>query len=85
MEEAKEEVRTAQAAVKQQKEMLAAQNKEISAMAHQRDGLVKAINEARLQIQQLEHRLNKLKTDTKDAERKVKKNPKFFFGFIFFK
>jgi hypothetical protein len=59
------------AAVKEQKQMLAAQNKEINAKLAQKDAILKAGNEAELEVKQLEHKLSKLKADAKEAENKV--------------
>ncbi|XP_018012651.2 structural maintenance of chromosomes protein 2, partial [Hyalella azteca] len=67
----KDEVESALAAVKEQKQMLAAQNKEINAKLAQKDAILKAGNEAELEVKQLEHKLSKLKTDAKEAENKV--------------
>uniref|UniRef100_A0A2P2I6M3 Structural maintenance of chromosomes protein n=2 Tax=Hirondellea gigas TaxID=1518452 RepID=A0A2P2I6M3_9CRUS len=69
--QAKEEVSVAGRAVKEQKDMFNAQNKEISAKVAQKDGLIKAGDEAQLEIKLLEHKLAKLKSDAKDAENKV--------------
>ena len=61
----------AQTAVREQKEMLAAQNKEIATKCQQKEALIKAGDEAQLQIKQLDHKLSKLKTETRDSENKV--------------
>lgn len=61
----------AQKAVKDQKEMLSAQNKEINNKVAQKEALIKAGDEAELQIKQLEHKLAKLKSEAKHAENKV--------------
>ena len=66
-----EEVKKALAAVKEQKEMLSAQNKEINAKLAQKEATIKASDEAQLEIKQLEHKLAKLKTEAKEAENKV--------------
>ena len=51
--------------------MLAAQNKEINCKCQQKEALIKAGDEAELEIKQLDHKLSKLKTEAKDAEHKV--------------
>ena len=64
-------VKEAQAAVKEQKEMLSAQTKEINTKVAQREALIKEGAEAQLEIKQLEHKLTKLKSEAKEAENKV--------------
>jgi len=68
---AKEAVAEAAAAVKAQKGTLAAQNKEIQDMAARRDACGKSVSEAKLEVIQVEHKLNKLKSDAKSAENQV--------------
>ncbi|XP_071521625.1 structural maintenance of chromosomes protein 2 [Panulirus ornatus] len=67
----KNEVVSAQAAVKEQKEMLSAQNKEINAMAARKEQIIKSSDEGQLEIKQLDHKLSKLHSETKDAEIRV--------------
>ncbi|ROT64973.1 putative structural maintenance of chromosomes protein 2 isoform X2 [Penaeus vannamei] len=69
--EGKNEVSKAQAAVKEQKEMLSAQNKEINSMAARKEQIIKSSDEAQLDFKQLEHKLSKLKSEAKDSENKV--------------
>ena len=57
--------------MKEQKEMLNAQNKEINSKLVQKESIIKSSDEAHLEIKQLEHKLNKMKTEAKDAENKV--------------
>lgn len=65
------EVSKAQAAVKEQKETLSAQNKEINSMAARKEQIIKSSDEAQLEVKQLEHKLSKLKSEAKDSENKV--------------
>ncbi|XP_076058324.1 structural maintenance of chromosomes 2 [Oratosquilla oratoria] len=71
VKQAKASVSEAQAAVKEQKEMLSAQNKEINSMTSRKDHILKAADEAQLEIKQLDHKLAKLKSEAKDAENKL--------------
>lgn len=66
------ESENAQAAVKEQKERLNAQNKEINAMAARKEKINKTSDEAQLEIKQLDHKLAKLKSEAKDSENKVR-------------
>ncbi|KAG0712441.1 Structural maintenance of chromosomes protein 2 [Chionoecetes opilio] len=68
----KSEVEASQAAVREAKERLNAQNKEIKHMAARKEEIIKIRDEAQLAIQQLEHKLTKLKSEAKDAENHVK-------------
>lgn len=68
----KGEVEAAQSAVKEAKERMNAQNKEIKQKAARKEELGKMRDEAQLAIQQLEHKLSKLKSEAKDAENHVK-------------
>ncbi|XP_047490218.1 structural maintenance of chromosomes protein 2-like [Penaeus chinensis] len=69
--EGKNEVSRAQVAVKEQKETLSAQNKEINSMAARKEQIIKSSDEAQLEVKQLEHKLSKLKSEAKDSENKV--------------
>lgn len=66
------ESENAHAAVKEQKERLNAQNKEINAMAVRKEKINKTSDEAQLEIKQLDHKLAKLKSEAKDSENKVR-------------
>uniref|UniRef100_A0A0P4WHI6 Structural maintenance of chromosomes protein n=1 Tax=Scylla olivacea TaxID=85551 RepID=A0A0P4WHI6_SCYOL len=68
----KGEMEASQTAVKEAKERVNAQNKEIKHMAARKEELSKMRDEAQLAIQQLEHKLSKLKSEAKDAENHVK-------------
>lgn len=64
-------VAEAHAAVKSQKEMLSTQNKEINSKAAQKEKIIKESGEFQLEIKQLDHKLSKLKSETKEAETRV--------------
>ncbi|RXG57275.1 Structural maintenance of chromosomes protein 2 [Armadillidium vulgare] len=69
--DAKKLVAEAHAAVKSQKEMLSTQNKEINSKAAQKEKIIKESGEFQLEIKQLDHKLSKLKSETKEAETRV--------------
>merc|ERR1712112_117476 len=69
---ANQDVVDAKEDLKQQKDMLAAQNKEIKAKADRKEKINKEIVDKGLETQQLNHNITKAVDDVKDAHRKVK-------------
>lgn len=51
--------------------MLSAQNKEINTMSARKEQIIKSSDEGQLEIKQLDHKLSKLHSEAKDAEKKV--------------
>ena len=66
-----EQVKVAKADVKQQKDVLSQQNKEIQAKHARKDELKKAAADAELESQKLEHDVTKRAGEVKEAERRV--------------
>merc|ERR1719192_697891 len=72
VENAVKDVNDAKDALKQQKDLLSAQIKEIKSRTDKKDGINKTVVEKGLEIQQLNHNITKSVEDVKEASRKVK-------------
>ena len=72
VDDALKDVNVAKDALKQQKDLLSAQIKEIKSRTDKKDGINKKVVEKGLEIQQLNHNITKSVEDVKEASRKVK-------------
>ena len=57
--------------VKDQKEMLSAQNKEINSKSAQKEKITSQESELVLEMKQLDHKLSKVENEAKDSEKRV--------------
>lgn len=57
--------------MKQQKEVMEQQNREIQQTAARKEELIKQNKERELELKQLDHKLSKARGDAKDAEERV--------------
>nr|XP_018896092.1 PREDICTED: structural maintenance of chromosomes protein 2 [Bemisia tabaci] len=70
--EKKDAVKELQGVVKALKESISKQNKEIQATIHKKEKLIKDIANCDLEVISLQHQMEKLKAEAKDAESKLK-------------
>ncbi|XP_037082943.1 structural maintenance of chromosomes protein 2-like [Pollicipes pollicipes] len=63
----------AQAAVKAQKDVMNAQNKEIQQLATKKEKVISDNRDRELEIKQLDHKLSKARSDAKDMQERVKR------------
>ena len=64
--------RAAKEAVKEQKDMMVKNNKEINALQSKKETLTKEVKEKELAVQELEHKITKAVEETHNAEKTVK-------------
>jgi len=73
LQTAKATLAVAQAAVKEQKDIMNAQNREIQQMQARKEQLIKDNRDRELELKQLDHRLNKTRNEAKDAQERVRR------------